>query len=498
MHNYSYTDWRLPTKEELEGFLSTIHKYPVHLIPFNNVYKTSSSGFIANCIYYCDGCYVSSTPHPNGAVWGIGISSEGIPTCGINSIYKNGYLWPVRAGRKIEEEKRKFKDNGNGTVTDNDTKLMWQQGENDVMEWDSAIAYCKGLPLAGYNDWRLPSIDELKSIVDVKENPTINKTYFPNANSSYYLSSTTAAYGTTGAWSVGFGGGNVGYGDESGYGFVRCIRGGQEQAISHSTPSIPDTQSKDEELQKLKTFIADQWKLVAQIPPPKRDWRELVTLKITGKYDDYSSLYLFGVNMRGRASDAFASADKFLKKGDFKNAQKYADLGTRYYIESENLFKASGEVFSGSVSITAQILEAAYRGPAEASKYGWGLMCGPKCYEVADYVFLLTDFAMDYGLEGMDEAKKNLIAKAFVKTLLKMGGISSWIENRTTHLIGGSGLYGLMDKTINSPEFQKAFMKVVAESGAYSAKKLAEAGAKKVIQNSLVFVKGSSNLKPEN
>jgi len=113
-----------------------------------------------------------------------------------------------------------------------------------------------------------------------------------------------------------------------------------------------------------------------------------------------------------------------------------------------------------------QVLEATYRGSKEASKYGWYLMCGPKYYEVADYMFLMTDFAVDYGLEGMDEAKKNLITTGFVKTLLKTGGVSHWIENRTTHLIEDSGLYGVMDKTINSPEFQKAFMKVVAESGA--------------------------------
>ena len=60
----------------------------------------------------------------------------------------------------------------NGTVVDTDTVLMWQQGENDKeMNWDSAIAYCKGLSLAGYNDWRLPNIEELKSLIDVKKNP---------------------------------------------------------------------------------------------------------------------------------------------------------------------------------------------------------------------------------------------------------------------------------------------------------------------------------------
>ena len=53
-----------------------------------------------------------------------------------------------------------------------------------------------------------------------------------------------------------------------------------------------------------------------------------------------------------------------------------------------------------------------------------------------------------------------------------------------------------MDKTIASPEFQKTFMKVLAESGAYTAKKITETGAKDVVKNSLVFIKSSSNLRP--
>jgi len=267
----------------------------------------------------------------------------------------------------------------------------------------------------------------------------------------------------------------------------------QKQPPSSSKES---SSSQTDDTKKLEAFITDQWKQVIQIPPPKRDWRELVTLKITGKYDDYSSLYLLGVNRRGLANDAFISADRFLKKDDLKNAQKYANLGARHYIESNELFKAADQVFSGSVSITAQTLEALYRGPKEASKYGWFLMCGPKCYEVADYVFLMTDFAVDYGLEGIDEAKKNLITQAFVRTLLKTSGFSKWIENRTTHLIGDSGLYGILDKTINSSEFQRAFMKVVAESGAYTTKEITETGVKTVINNSINFIKGSSNFKP--
>src|SRR3990167_9252666 len=87
-----------------------------------------------------------------------------------------------------------FTDNGNGTVTDSDTGLIWQkEDDNTTRTWESAITYCEGLSLS-YTDWRLPNIKELKSIVDnTKDSPAINKIYFPNTNSSYYWSSTASA-----------------------------------------------------------------------------------------------------------------------------------------------------------------------------------------------------------------------------------------------------------------------------------------------------------------
>lgn len=57
-------------------------------------------------------------------------------------------------------------NNGNGTVTDSSTGLVWQQAEPGTMSWDSALAYCEGLSLTGANDWRLPNIKELESLTD--------------------------------------------------------------------------------------------------------------------------------------------------------------------------------------------------------------------------------------------------------------------------------------------------------------------------------------------
>ena len=136
---------------------------------------------------------------------------------------KSGEVYYTKAAL---EEMRKFTDNGNGTVSQG-TGLMWQQGENKKVNWDSAIAYCENLSLAGYNDWRLPNIEELKSLIDVKKNPKINKTHFPNAYSSYYWSSTADTGNSSNAWYVNFVNGNVDYYGKSWYYYVRCVRDGQ-------------------------------------------------------------------------------------------------------------------------------------------------------------------------------------------------------------------------------------------------------------------------------
>ena len=60
-----------------------------------------------------------------------------------------------------------FVDNGDGTISDNATGLMWQQVDNgNTYDWENALLYCENLSLAGYDDWRLPNAKELHSIVD--------------------------------------------------------------------------------------------------------------------------------------------------------------------------------------------------------------------------------------------------------------------------------------------------------------------------------------------
>jgi len=59
----------------------------------------------------------------------------------------------------------RYVDNGDGTITDLNTGLMWQQTPGDKMTYEDAVANASSFNLAGYDDWRLPTIKELYSLI---------------------------------------------------------------------------------------------------------------------------------------------------------------------------------------------------------------------------------------------------------------------------------------------------------------------------------------------
>lgn len=111
-------------------------------------------------------------------------------------------------------------------VIDQATGLEWQKADDGtIRNWQEALAYCEGLSLAGYSDWRLPNIRELTSIVDdSKYNPAINLVF--QGRSSSYWSATTGAYTSGQAWSVYFYDGHDGLSMKAKGYYVRCVRAG--------------------------------------------------------------------------------------------------------------------------------------------------------------------------------------------------------------------------------------------------------------------------------
>jgi hypothetical protein len=93
------------------------------------------------------------------------------------------------------------------------------------MNWESALAYCEGLTLAGHSDWRLPDIRELRSIVDLTTHDSAIDGAFLSLSSVYWSSTTYAPY-TAVAWYVYFGDGYSNFNNKGNTYYVRCVRSG--------------------------------------------------------------------------------------------------------------------------------------------------------------------------------------------------------------------------------------------------------------------------------
>ena len=113
-------------------------------------------------------------------------------------------------------------------VTDTRTGLVWQRAPGPPAIWNAALDYCENLSLAGANDWRLPNVKELATIVDELQNaPRIDQSAFPTTAPAYFWSSSPTFGNPGAAWSVDFSGGgldpNLGVSTAH---EVRCVRGG--------------------------------------------------------------------------------------------------------------------------------------------------------------------------------------------------------------------------------------------------------------------------------
>lgn len=98
--------------------------------------------------------------------------------------------------------------NGNGTVTDTVTGLMWQKTDGGEMTIENATIYCDTLTLGGFSDWRLPNCHELFSILNhSKANPALNTTYFTASLAEYWWSSQKQANDASKVWCTNAGGG---------------------------------------------------------------------------------------------------------------------------------------------------------------------------------------------------------------------------------------------------------------------------------------------------
>jgi hypothetical protein len=122
----------------------------------------------------------------------------------------------------------------NEMITDTITGLVWQRGVSagrpgcalsPNCTWVEASAYCDGLVLSGFTDWRLPSMAELRTIVDfTRVSPAIDLGMFPDTASSWFWTSSPYAGPAGQAWAITFADGLLGNTAVTGTFRVRCVR----------------------------------------------------------------------------------------------------------------------------------------------------------------------------------------------------------------------------------------------------------------------------------
>ena len=127
--------------------------------------------------------------------------------------------------------------NGNTEVKDTQTGLIWQRcslgqtwtgtsctGTAAIYNWANVLQTAKNMG----NDWRVPNIKELDSLVEEAcYNAAINETFFPNTMSSYYWSSSPMAFSSSHAWVVLFNDGYDYHGHKNDNYYVRLVRSSQ-------------------------------------------------------------------------------------------------------------------------------------------------------------------------------------------------------------------------------------------------------------------------------
>ncbi len=195
-----YDDWRLPTIKELYSLIlfsgtdpdpmsvNTSSQKPfIDASFFDFQYGNVNQGErIIDSQFATSTIYRSTTMHGNKTMFGVNFADGRIKGYPIGKSMgrrpeKTYHVLYVRANS--DYGKNDFKDNGNGTITDKATGLMWMKvdsgklkagnNKDGKMNWQEALDWAEKLGYAGHSDWRLPNAKELHSIIDYSRCPDV-------------------------------------------------------------------------------------------------------------------------------------------------------------------------------------------------------------------------------------------------------------------------------------------------------------------------------------
>lgn len=217
--------WRLPTRYELETLLDFGTSGPAI-----NVAALPDSAGSTGDEYWTTTTYTRNS----NTVWGVWIRSSGTSSGQNTGVTRTARCIAGSAQNPLIQ----FVDNGDGTVKEKHSGLVWQKcsvgqtnnascsGVASTVQWTTALTTCSSLSLAG-KTWRLPSIKELTTIVNstVASGAAIDTTVFPSTVANGYWSSTTRAADSVAGWIANFTDGSVLFETKTNTGLVRCVSG---------------------------------------------------------------------------------------------------------------------------------------------------------------------------------------------------------------------------------------------------------------------------------
>ncbi len=181
-----YTDWRLPTIKETyslidfsgvdpSGYESTDTSGLIPFIDddyFDFAYGDTDAGErIIDSQWASSNLYVGNT----NMLFGVNFADGRIKGYGLTLFGQDKTFFTVCVRGDTSYGVNDFTNNGNGTVTDDATGLMWSQADSgEGLNWEEALAWVEARNAEaslGYDDWRLPNAKELQSILDYSRSP---------------------------------------------------------------------------------------------------------------------------------------------------------------------------------------------------------------------------------------------------------------------------------------------------------------------------------------
>lgn len=184
---------------------------------------------------------------------------------------------------------------------------------------------------------------------------------------------------------------------------------------------------------------------------------------LTEKYDEF---YQTGLNYHNMRINALIKAKKLLNTDELLS-EKYLERSYLYARLSSDSFSAANEVFNNNLDV-AEILAQGVKEGSEASVKFALSVTNPTTAKVADWLYLMSDYAVDRAITTRTEADKNLLVSLFVKGLFDgvpfdtLGGktVSDYIRNRI-----GKNVFPILVELTKEEQWQWAVTKIIKESG---------------------------------